>query len=225
MKPQRMAAAALSFAHLIGLKRAEEDEDKKARRAEEERDDDEEQDKKDAKADEEEGDGDENMQSNRAEEGDEEEGDGDEKDGKKSRKAKSKSEEPDEEDADEEDGDDNKKSKASAVRLAVRRERARCAQIIAHGIATGRVRQAGVLAFDSELSVKAAKTMLDAGDADSPMIKAESVFAGSLSQRMASANIQHVGADAGGNAPAGMTKVAAAIIAAGEKARGETAKK
>lgn len=218
MKPQRMAAAALSFAHLIGLKRAEEDEDKKARRAEE---GDEDPDKKDARADEEDGDGDENMQSKRAEDGDEKDDEDGDEEGKKARKAKA--EDDDEDKADEEDGD--KKSKASSVRLAVRRERARCAQIIAHGIATGRVRQAGVLAFDSELSVKAAKTMLDAGDADSPMIKAESVFAGSLSQRMASANIQHVGADAGGNAPAGMTKVAAAIIAAGEKARGEATKK
>lgn len=214
MKPQRMAAAALSFAHLIGLKRAEEDEDKKARRAEE---GDEDPDKKDAaRADEEDGDGDENMQSNRAENGDEEEGgdDGDEE-GKKGRKAKA---EDDKEDDDEEDGD--KKSKASAVRIAVRRERARCAQIIAHGIATGRVRQAGVLAFDSELSVKAAKTMLDAGGADQPASKRES-----LTDRMAAANVPSVGADSDTPAPAGMTKVAVAIIAAGEKARGETTKK
>lgn len=211
MKPQRMAAAALSFAHLIGLKRAEEDEDKDTRVEEED-----DQDKKDAKADEQ--DGDENMQSNRAEDGDEKDDeDGDEKDGKKARKAKA--EDDDEDKADEEDGDD-KKSKASSVRLAVRRERARCAQIIAHGIATGRVRQAGVLAFDSELPVKAAKATLDAGSADEPAPKRES-----LADRMAAANVPSVGADSDTPAPAGMTKVAAAIIAAGEKARGDAVKK
>jgi len=61
--------------------------------------------------------------------------------------------------------------------------------------------------------------MLDAGGADQPTPKRES-----LAERMAAANVVTVGADADTPAPAGMTKTAAAIIAAGEKARGEAGK-
>lgn len=230
MKLQRVAAA-MPFAQLLGLaKRAEDDEDsKRARRAEEEDGDDKdeeggraEDDERDdeassARADEEDGDGDE-------EEAEEEESEeGDDKDGKKSRKAKSKGKRA--EDEEEEDGGDDgdeEGRKAKSARSAIRRERARCAKIIAHGVAVGSVRQACVLAFDTGMGVKAAIASLNACKADTATDAAPRA---GLHERMAAAGIQNVGADSASGAPAGMSKVAAAIIAAGEKARGETSRK
>lgn len=52
-------------------------------------------------------------------------------------------------DGDDADADDETDDAKKAARAS---ERARCARIIAHGIATGAVRQAGVLAFNSRMS-------------------------------------------------------------------------
>lgn len=213
MKAMSRIAAAMPFAHLLSLaKHAEDEEGKKAKRAEEEQEEEahaeeeEEQEEEAARADEQDGDGEE-MES---EEGDEEDdSDGDEKKGKKARKAKSKGRaEEESEEGDEKDGD-------KSARSAIRRERARCAKIIAHGINTGRVRQAGVLAFDTNLSVKAAIATLDAGAPDQPQANSRKP----LAERMAETSVPNVGADGGGKTPAGVTKTAAAIIAVGEKLR------
>lgn len=236
MKLQRVAAA-MPFAQLLGLaKRAEDDDDaKRARRAEEEDDD-----KKAAAADDHDGDEDGDEEGRkakraRAEEDDddadkkedaEDEGDDredDDADSKKSRKAKSKgSRAEDDEDQDEDGGDDGDEEgkKTKSARGAVRRERARCAAIIAHGVAIGSVRQACVLAFDTSMAVKAAKASLNACKADGG-----DVAKGGLADRMAAAAVPNIGADAGGATPPSMTKVAAAIVAAGEKARGAPARK
>lgn len=228
MKLQRVAAA-MPFAQLLGLaKRAEDDDDaKRARRAEEEEDDD--KDEKAARA--EDDDGDDEAKSARAEEGDEdaeeeekdddkdEDREDDDADGKKSRKAKSKGKRAEEEDDDGGDDGDEEGRKAKSARSAARRERARCAAIIAHGVAIGSVRQACVLAFDTSMGVKAAKASLNACKADGKPLQV------TLGDRMAATGVPNVGADAGTGAPANMSKVAAAIIAAGEKARGESARK
>ena len=138
----------------------------------------------------------------RAEDGD----DGDEE-GKKSRKARKAKKAAD-------DGDDGDEEDDSKAKSAVRRDRARCASIVAHGIKAGRVRQACVMAFDTELSARAAIASIDASieDAGKPRNA-------DLSSRMAAADVPRVGSEAGAAAPAGMSPVAAAIIAAGEKAR------
>lgn len=228
MKLQRVAAA-MPFAQLLGLaKRAEDDDDaKRARRAEEEDD----EGKKASRA--EEDSEDDEAKSARAEDGDEdaeeeekdddkeedEDREDDDADGKKSRKAKSKGKRAEEEDDDGGDDGDEEGRKAKSARGAVRRERARCAAIIAHGVAIGSVRQACVLAFDTGMGVKAAKASLNACKADGKPLQV------TLGDRMAAAAVPNVGADAGTGAPASMSKVAAAIIAAGEKARGESARK
>jgi hypothetical protein len=229
----RIAAAAMPFAQLLGLSKAAEEEDgKKAKRAEEEdeqaraeeeceeedeKDKDDKDDKKGKKskrAEEEDGGSDDgDMQSERAEEEDDD--DGDEKEKGKGRKAKSKGE------SSEDEEDDENGNEKSAARVSVRRERARCAKIIMHGINTGRVRQAGVLAFDTDLSVKAAIATLDAGNPDKP----ENMQRASLAERMAETQVPNVGADSGAKTPPGITKTAAAIIAIGEKLEKSRAQK
>lgn len=239
MKLQSVAAA-MPFAQLLGLaKRAEDDEDpKRARRAEEDGDDDGDEESRKAKSkvdgaeDDDEDDGDEEARKAKrakaADDDEDPEGEDDEDredddaDGKKSRKAKSKGKraEDDEEEDGGDDGDEEGR-KAKSARSAIRRERARCAKIIAHGVAGGSVRQACVLAFDTGMGVKAAIASLNACKADGAGASSRP----SLHDRMARAGIQNVGADSDGGAPSTMTKVAAAIIAAGEKARGEPARK
>lgn len=229
MKLQRVAAA-MPFAQLLGLaKRAEDDEDsKRARRAEEEDDD---EGKKARRAEDENDEGDDEARA-RAEEDDEdaeeeeneddkedEDREDDDEDGKKSRKAKSKGKRAEEDDDGSDDGDEEGK-KSKSARSAVRRDRARTAEIIAYGEKVGRSHQAAVAARYG-VSVKVAKAILAAGDYDAP----KSSGGASLADRMAAAGVPNVGADADAGAPPTMTKVAAAIVAAGAKARGETARK
>ena len=186
MKMSRVAAS-MPFAHLLGFAKAEDDEE--ARKAK--------------RADDDDGEGDEEARkAKRAEDGD----DGDEE-GKKSRKAKKAKKAAD-------DGDDGDEEDDSKAKSAVRRDRARCASIVAHGIKAGRVRQACVMAFDTELSARAAIASIDASIEDAAKPRNAD-----LSSRMAAADVPRVGSEAGAAAPAGMSPVAAAIIAAGEKAR------
>jgi len=212
----RTAAAVASFAQLLGLsKAAEEEEGKKSKRAEEEdeqaraeeecEEEDEEKDKdgkKSKRAEEEDGGSDDGDMHAEEEDND----DGDEKEKGKGRKAKSKGKAAEEED-DDEDGDEK------SARSAIRRNRARVAQIIAHGQATGRIHQATVAAQHG-LSVKVAKAILDAGEFDQ---SADGKPRSSLAERMATTGVPNVGADGGDKPSPGMTKVAAAIIAVGEK--------
>lgn len=112
-------------------------------------------------------------------------------------------------DSEDDDGDD---ATASAAR---QRERVRCARIMAHGIKLGRARQAGVFAFDTKMSSRAAIAALNAGAEDAP---AQPRRASSLSTRMASTIIPSAGA--GGVTPKAPT-LAEQIVQAGKKRRGE----
>lgn len=215
MNMRNKLAAAMPFAHLMGLvpaasqaakggraeedreRDAEDDEDEpKGRKAKGKRAEDERDEKDEA----------------RAEDADEEDGSADEDedgDEPKGRKAKGKrarrAEDDDPEAADEDD-------EAKAVRAD---ERARCAAIVAHGLRSGCVEQACVFAFDTSLSKTAAINALTAGQAAGGGRKPQS-----LAERMNNAKVNHVGAEGGGDAPAGMSKAAAAIIRAAEAAGG-----
>ncbi|MCA8226196.1 hypothetical protein [Burkholderia vietnamiensis] len=112
-------------------------------------------------------------------------------------------------DSEDDDGDD---ATASAAR---QRERVRCARIMAHGIKLGRSRQAGVFAFDTKMSSRAAIAALNAGAEDAP---AQPRRASQLSSRMASTAIPTAGA--GGATPNAPT-LAERIVHAGKKRRGE----
>lgn len=112
-------------------------------------------------------------------------------------------------DSEDDDGDD---ATASAAR---QRERVRCARIMVHGIKLGRARQAGVFAFDTKMSSRAAIAALNAGAEDAPT---QSRRASSLSSRMASTSIPSAGA--GGVTPKTPT-LAEQIVQAGKKRRGE----
>ncbi|MCA8430043.1 hypothetical protein [Burkholderia seminalis] len=107
------------------------------------------------------------------------------------------------------DGDD---ATASAAR---QRERVRCARIMAHGIKLGRARHAGVFAFDTKMSSRAAIAALNAGVEDSP---AQPRRASSLSSRMASTVIPAAGA---GGAMPKAPNLAEQIVQAGKIRRGE----
>ena len=146
--------------------------------------------------------------SRRMEEMDAEEGDGDaeekeEDQGGKDKKGK-KAEKSEDENPDDEDGD-----KEKAARSA---ERARCAKIIAFGIQSGCVAQAGVFAFDTSMSARAAIAALKAGKIDGRR--------GALGERMSQIHMPILGDD-GALPEASARTVAAAIIAAGAKRRGE----
>ncbi|WP_334034747.1 hypothetical protein [Burkholderia cepacia] len=112
-------------------------------------------------------------------------------------------------DSEDDDGDD---ATASAAR---QRERVRCARIMAHGIKLGRARQAGVFAFDTKMSSRAAIAALNAGAEDAP---AQPRRASSLSTRMASTSIPSAGA--GGVTPKAPS-LAEQIVQAGKRRRGE----
>ena len=211
---------AASFAHLLGLGARAEDEDddaKKSRRAAEDDDDD----KKSRRAEEEDDEKDDEKgkkakKATRADDDDEDD------DAKKSRRAEEdnddddkskrgkKAKKADDDDDMEEDDDDEKGKKA-----AVRRDRARISQIVAHGFNNGCARQAMVLAVDTDMSAKAAIASLNASLADG-----NRGSRGRFAERMSGESVVHVGADGGKGNPSGLSPVAAAIVAAGEKARG-----
>lgn len=200
MKLSKFASAA-SFAHLLGLAtaKAEDDEDQKekSKRAEEVDDDKQREDESDedyAKRMEEK---DDKEKSKRAEEVDSDEEDEDDKgDAKKAKRAEGDSD------------DDGESAKA---------ERARCAKIIAHGIANGCVRQAGVFAFDTNMTATQAIRALEASAVDG---KARST---GLRERMAGVKVPNVGTNGGAQAldPTDPKAKAMAIVAAGKKRRGE----
>lgn len=210
---QKLAAP---FAHLLGLgfsASADDDKDdgKKSKRAadpKEKDDDDKETGKKGSRADDG-SDDDKKKDDVDAAEKDKEEDDDDDTSGtgKKGKKAKA------DEDDDADDSDDEMKG-SSASAGARRRERARCAAIFACPAAGSRPDVAANLAFNTTMSRKEAIGVLNSvGMGDSAPRRA------ALHDRMADANVPRVGAGGGAAVPANLSPVAAAIIAAGEKAR------
>jgi hypothetical protein len=201
MKLSRIASA-VGFAHLLGLAsaKAEENDKKKdddtAKKAEEDDD------------------------KQRADESDEDYAKRmEEKDKDTAKKAeddeKAKKAEDDKKKEDEAKENDDEKQKAARSS-----ERARCARIIAHGIANNCVRQAGVFAFDTEMSAPQAIGALEASAADTADSPRRS---SGLRERMGGVQQVNVGIDAGASAsnPADPKAQADAIILAGKRRRGE----
>jgi hypothetical protein len=191
--------------------REEDDDKKKGRRAEDDQD---EADDNARRADDDSDDAD-------AEDEDAEDEDG--KKGKKARKAKRADKDNndvdgDDADAADEDGEgdegaeDGDEEEDTAKKAARARERTRCARIVAHGIKIGAVRQAGVFAFDTRMSSKAAIAALNASAVDNRGSRRAS-----LSDRMAGARVANPGASSASSQPS----VAEMIVAAGRRARGE----
>lgn len=124
--------------------------------------------------------------------------DDDEKKGKKAKKA-------------EESGDDDDKEKAARAS-----ERARCAAIFACASAGVRPDVAAHMAFSTDMSAAAAIAMLDSMAAGAPARPSN------LASRMAAVNAPNVGTDSAAAPAANSSQgVAARIIAAGKKRRGE----
>jgi hypothetical protein len=129
-------ASRIPFAHLLGVKAADNIDDDEKKKREDAKAEDEDKDKPDGKAE------------------DDKPGDDDtEKDKRDAKGSKSKASD------DGEDDDEDKEKKEQAVRAS---ERARCAAILAHGIKTGAVRQACAYAFDTGMSAAVAVATLDA---------------------------------------------------------------
>lgn len=212
MNRSRMTAAA-TFAHLLGFaKHAEEgdDEKDKARRAEDGGDDDDKDDPKGRKAkraeDDDLEDDDDDKKARKAKgEGD----DPDDKDDPKGRKAKRADGDDDDPDAEDDDDQDSPKSSKAAVA----KERARCAQIMAHGLKSGNAEQAGVFAFDTNMSAASAISALNAAGSVSGR-------GGNLKERMAAARVPNAGAGGdGGVESSNMSPIAQKIIAAAARAK------
>lgn len=212
MTRSRMTAAA-TFAHLLGFaKHAEDSDDEKdkARRAEDGGDDDDKDDPKGSKAkraeDDDLEDDDDDKKARKAKgEGD----DPDDKDDPKGRKAKRA--EGDDDDPDAEDDDDQGGPKS--IKAAVAKERARCAQIMAHGLNSGNAEQAGVFAFDTNMTATAAINALNAAGSVSGR-------GGNLKERMAAANVKNVGAGGDGSGESSsLSPIAQKIIAAAARAK------
>lgn len=214
MKLSKLASA-MPFAHLLGLPgsaaRAEEDDERK--RLDGESDDDyakrmEEKDKED--------------EARKAEEEKEKEDARKAAEEKEKEDAAAKEVDDDDEegDAKADDEDDEETGKrAGRAKGARQRERVRCARIMAAGIKAGRVNQAGVFAFDTNLSAAQAIAALNASGLDQTLAPRAS----GLRERMSGVRLPIVGTDGGATAldPNDPKAKAAAIVAAGKKRRGE----
>lgn len=117
-----------------------------------------------------------------------------------------KGESEDDKKGDDEDDEDDEKT----TKRAVHAERQRCSRIIAHGISVGAVRQAGIFAFDTDMSAKTAIAAIDASRADAPRSR-------NLADRMAGVATPNPGSGATG----AQLTVAEQIVLAGKKRRGE----
>lgn len=117
-----------------------------------------------------------------------------------------------------EDGDDGDDEDDDAKKAARATERARCARIMAHGINIGATRQAGVFAFDTKMSSKAAISALNASVAETPQPQRRATVADRMSH-VATPNIGSGGSSATGSA--GAPTLAQQIVLAGKKRRGE----
>ncbi|NYH21393.1 hypothetical protein [Paraburkholderia bryophila] len=111
--------------------------------------------------------------------------------------------------AEDDDGDDESDGAKKAARAT---ERTRCACIIAHGINIGAAAQAGVFAFDTKMSSKAAIAALDAANAAGGSRRS------SLDDRMSRTTTPNPGSgSASGSAPT----MAQQIVMANKKRLGE----
>jgi hypothetical protein len=204
-------SAAMPFAQLLGFHpRADEgDDEDKSKRAKGEGDepdkDDDTQDKK-AKGKKAENDEDDKDDDDGRAKGANGEGDDPDKDDAKGRKAKRADDDSDAEDDDEE---------TASKQAIVSQERARCAQIVAHGFKAGSPEQACVFAFDTGMSADAAISAINAAGVVGGK-------GGSFKDRMAAAKVQNVGAGGGDDLPADVSPVAQQIIAAAARAQPQT---
>lgn len=205
-------SAAMPFAQLLGLARAEEgDDEKRSKGTKGEEEDDKDKDAKGRKAkgdkaDEEDMKDDEEEKARRAaEEEPDKEGDKD-KDASKSKGKKA-------EDGDDEP-DDDEKDEPGSKKAIVRQERVRCAQIVAHGFLAGNAEQACVFAFDTNMSAAAAISALNAAGSVGKRNA-------TLKDRMSTASPAHAGAGGGEESPnmAGLSPTAKKIIAAAARAQ------
>lgn len=193
------ALSALSFAHLLGISAAKAEDDEMKQRADESDEDYakrmEDEDKKENEDDAKAHDEDDDANA------DHDEGDDDGKE--EAGKAKK---------ADESDDEDHKEK---AARTA---ERARCAAIFASSAAAGRPDLAAHMAFNTDLPSADAIAMLSAVSAGA----VAGVKVRSLASRMAAVQAPNVGTDAAAPAANSPQGVAARIVAAGKKRRGES---
>jgi hypothetical protein len=176
MSFKKTLAGAMPFAHLLSN-------GSRAARAE-----DDERNKRDGESDDD--------YAKRMEDLDEKERAAEEEEKEKARKAEEEKKEEEARRAAAEDGDDGDDEPDDAKKAARATERARCARIMAHGINIGAAAQAGVFAFDTKMSSKAAIAALDAGKAAGGGRRA------SLDERMSRTPTPNPGAGGGsGSAP------------------------
>lgn len=128
-------------------------------------------------------------------------------------------------DADMEDGaDDDKQNdkeegkRAGRAKGARQRERVRCARIIAAGVKAGRVNQAAVFAFDTSMTAHQAIAALGAVDLDRPQARGSR-----LNSLMSSVQPPIATPQADAPSASDPRAIAAKAIAAAAKARGEKA--
>lgn len=205
-------SAAMPFAQLLGLARAEEgDDEKRSKGAKGEEEDDKEKDAKGRKAkgdkaDEEDMEDDEEEKARRAAEEEPDKEDDKDKDASKSKGKKAV-------DGDDE-SDDDEKDEPGSKKAIVRQERVRCAQIVAHGFLAGNAEQACVFAFDTNMSAAAAISALNAAGSVGKRNA-------TLKDRMSTASPAHAGAGGGEESPnmAGLSPTAKKIIAAAARAQ------
>lgn len=199
-------SAAMPFAQLLGFhpradEGADEDKSKRAKGEGDEPDKDDDTQGKKAKGKKAENDEDDKDDGDGGAKG---EGDDQDKDDAKGRKAKRA-------DDDSEDDDEETASKQAIVS----QERARCAQIVAHGFKAGSPEQACVFAFDTGMSADAAISAINAAGVVGGK-------GGSFKDRMDAAKVQNVGAGGGDDLPADVSPVAQQIIAAAARAQPQT---
>ena len=207
-------SAAMPFAQLLGFHpRADEGDDedksKRARGEGDEPDKDADTQGKKAKGKKAENDEDDKDDDDSGAKGAKGEGDDPEKDDAKGRKAKRADDDSDDPDAED---DDEESASRQAI---VSQERARCAQIVAHGFKAGSPEQACVFAFDTGMSADAAISAINAAGVVGGK-------GGSFKDRMAAAKVQNVGAGGGDDLPANVSPVAQQIIAAAARAQPQT---
>ena len=204
-------SAAMPFAQLLGFHpRADEgDDEDKSKRAKGEGDDPDKDDDtqgktaKGKKAENDKDDKDDDDGGAKGAKGDVDDPDKDDAKGRKAKRADDDSDDPDAEDDDEE---------TASKQAIVSQERARCAQIVAHGFKAGSPEQACVFAFDTGMSADAAISAINAAGVVGGK-------GGSFKDRMAAAKVQNVGAGGGDDLPADVSPVAQQIIAAAARAQ------
>ncbi|HEV2594128.1 MAG TPA: hypothetical protein VGU01_02875 [Sphingomicrobium sp.] len=195
-------AGAVPFAHLLGLSAAKAADDK------------------DNQGDASRAEGDDDERKQRADESDDDYAKRMEEQDKKDEEARKAEEEKKDEEAKkaEEDRQKDEAARANGSATAVVAERERCAKIVAHGIANGCVRQAGIFAFDTDMSASQAIAALSAAAEDGKNRPS------GLRERMSGVRVPNVGTDGGAGAAADPNDPKAkanAIILAGKKRRGE----